>query len=166
METLYRHLLPIIGSTVRFNPDPFPAGGTRICWPPWDFDSCLALATAWQLRRPRLGRTLFDARTQDFEEKAMPLPEEQKWRSYLGGYEKTDTANAKDGVHEFCSNRNHASKGGSTPDPLWRWMDFEKTPKPNLFLSSLSESRGRDSFKGGRFVTSQNFKFWNVIINR
>ena len=46
-----------------------------------------------------------------------------------------------------------------------RWI-FEKTPNPNLFLASLSESRGRDSFKGGRFVTSQNSKFWNVIINR
>ena len=26
-----------------------------------------------------------------------------------------------------------------------RWI-FEKTPNPNLFLASLSESRGRDSF--------------------
>ena len=31
----------------------------------------------------------------------MPLPEQHKWRSYLEEYEKTDTANPKDEVHEF-----------------------------------------------------------------
>lgn len=59
----------------------------------------------------------------------MPLPEEQKWRSYLGEYEKTDTVNAKDGVHEFCWNRDHASKGGSTPYLLGWLMDFQEDPQ-------------------------------------
>ena len=145
METLYGHLLPIIGYAVRFNPNPFSAGEPVIVDHHEIFDSCLALATAWQLRRPRLGRTLFDVRIQDFEEKAMPLPEEQKWRSYLGEYEKTDTVNTKDGVHECCWNRDHASKGGSTPYHVLMNGFSRRPPKPNL-LSSLSESRGRDSF--------------------
>ena len=118
METLYRHLLQIVGYAVRFNPHPFPAGETKKIVDHHEaFDSCLALATAWQQRRPRLRRILFDARTPDFEEKIMPLPEEHKWRSYLEEYEKTDTVNAKDGVHEFCWNHTHAFKCGSTLDP-------------------------------------------------
>ena len=75
----------------------------------------------------------------------MPLPKEPEkelyWRSG-----KTDPVKNKDGVYEYWWNRNHAFEGGSTPDPLWWSMDFEKTPEPNLFPSSLSESRGRDSF--------------------
>ena len=63
----------------------------------------------------------------------MPLPEEPEkelyWRS-----EKTDTVNNMDEVYEFWWNRNHASKGGSTPDPLLRQlMDFEETPTPYPF---------------------------------
>ena len=46
----------------------------------------------------------------------MPLSEEHQSRSDSGEYEKTDIANPKERVHEFCWNRNHASKGGSTPD--------------------------------------------------
>ena len=45
----------------------------------------------------------------------MPLSEEHQSRSYPGEYEKTDIANPIERVHEFCWNRNHASKGGSTP---------------------------------------------------
>ena len=39
-----RQLLPTIGYTVRFNPDPFLAGQTINCWPAWDIDSWLVLA--------------------------------------------------------------------------------------------------------------------------
>ena len=43
--------------------------------------------------------------------------------------EKADTINNMDEVYEFWWNRNHASKDGSTPNPLLRQlMDFEKTP--------------------------------------
>ena len=75
----------------------------------------------------------------------MPLPEEPE-KELSRESEKTGPVKNKDGVYEYWWDRNHVSKGGSTPDPLWRSMDFEKTPEPNLFLSSLSESRGRDSF--------------------
>ena len=75
----------------------------------------------------------------------MPLPEEPEKELSLRS-EKTGTVKNKDGVYEYWWDRNDVSKGGSTPDPLWRSMDFEKTPEPNLFPSSLSESRGRDSF--------------------
>ena len=39
---------------------------------------------------------------------------------------------------------------------------------PNLTYSFLASLNLEDEipFKGGRFVTSQNSKFWNVIINR
>ena len=75
----------------------------------------------------------------------MALPEEPK-KEFSRESLKIDTVKNKDGEYEFWWNRNHVFKGGSTPDPLWRSMDFEKTSKSNLFLSSLSESRGRDSF--------------------
>ena len=73
----------------------------------------------------------------------MPLPEEPENELYLRS-QKTDPANNKDGVFESWWNRNHATKGGSTRDPLWWSMDFDKTPETNLFLASHSESRGRD----------------------
>ena len=74
----------------------------------------------------------------------MPLPEEPEKELSLW-FEKTATVENKDGVYEFWWNRNHASKGGSTRDPVM--IDgFWEDPEPNLFLSSLSESRGRDSF--------------------
>ena len=74
----------------------------------------------------------------------MPLPEEPE-KEFFRESEKTDTVNNKDGVYEFWWNRNNVSKGGSTPDPVM--IDgFWEDPKPNLFLASLSESRGRDSF--------------------
>ena len=59
----------------------------------------------------------------------MPLPKEPE-KKFFRESEKTDTVNDKDGVYEFWWNRNNVSKGGSTPDPLWWSMDFEKTPKP------------------------------------
>ena len=47
-----------------------------------------------------------------------------------------------------------------------RWI-FEETP-PNLIYFFLASPNLEDEihFKGGRFVTSQNSKFWNVILNR
>ena len=95
----------------------------------------------------------------------MPLLEEPEkelyWRS-----EKTDPVKNKDGVYEYWWDRNNVSKGGSTPDPLWRLMDFEKTPNPTYFFLASPNLEDEIHFKGGRFVTSQNSKFWNVIINR
>ena len=74
----------------------------------------------------------------------MPLPEEPDkelyWKSKKSGPVKN-----KDGVYEYWWDRN-VSKGGSTPDPTEMIDRFWEDPKPNLFLSSLSESRGRDSF--------------------
>ena len=43
---------------------------------------------------------------------------------------------------------------------------FEETPNPNLFLLASPNLEDEIHFKGGRFVTSQNSKFLNVIINR
>ena len=59
----------------------------------------------------------------------MPLPEEPE-KEFFRGFEKTDTVNNMDEVYEFRWSCNHASKGGSTPDPVWWSMDFEETPKP------------------------------------
>ena len=95
----------------------------------------------------------------------MPLPEKPQkelyWRS-----EKTGPVKNKDGVYELWWNRNNVSKGGSTPDPLWWSMDFEKTPNLTYFLLASPNLEDEIHFKGGTFVTSQNSKFWNVIINR
>ena len=122
------------------------------------FDICLALAPDL----PSLRRILSWCKDSRFLRKAMPLPEEHRWRSYLRKYEKTDTVNPKDGVHEFCWNCNHASKGGST-QTLWWSIDFQEDP-PNLtFFLASPNLEDEIHFKGGRFVTSQNSKFWNVI---
>ena len=59
----------------------------------------------------------------------MPLPEEPREGIILMIWEDGTVKN-KDGVYEFWWNSNHASKGGSTPDPVWWSMDFEETPKP------------------------------------
>ena len=37
---------------------------------------------------------------------------------------------------------------------------------PNLFLLASSNLEDEIHFKCGRFVTSQNSKFWNVILNK
>ena len=73
--------------------------------------------------------------------------------------EKIDTVNNKDGVYEFWWNRNNAFKGGSTRETQ-RWsMDFEKTPNLTYFFLASPNLEEEIHFKGGRFVTSQNFKF-------
>ena len=46
-----------------------------------------------------------------------------------------------------------------------RWI-LRRPPNPNLFLLASPNLEDEIHFKGGRFVTSQNSKFWNVIINR
>ena len=95
----------------------------------------------------------------------MPLPEEpEKGLSLIS--EKTDTVNDKDGGYEFWWNCNDASKGGSTRDPGDdRWI-FEDPQTLTYFLLASPNLEDEIHFKGGRFVTSQNSKFWNVIINR
>ena len=128
-------------------PDPFPAGETINCWPPWDIDSCLVLAPDLSAKKNQSRKNLTKMKGHKNREKGLchyrKSPEKElSWRS-----DKIDPVINKDGVYKFWWNLNHASKGGSTPDPLLRQsMDFEKTPIPNLFLSSLSESQGRDSF--------------------
>ena len=79
---------------------------------------------------------------------------------------KTDTIKNKDELYEFWWNHNHASKGGSTRDPGDdRWI-FEDPQNLTYFLLASPNLKGEIHFKGGRFVTSQNSKFWNVIVNR
>ena len=95
----------------------------------------------------------------------MPLPEKPQkelyWRS-----EKTGPVKNKDGVYEFWWNRNNASKGGSTPDPCDdRWI--LRRPQTLTYFFLASPNLGDEiRFKGGRFVTSQNSKFWNVLLNK
>ena len=57
----------------------------------------------------------------------MPLPEEPE-KELSQEFEKTGPVKNKDGVYEYWWDRNHASKGGSTPDP-WddRWNKKYKT---------------------------------------
>ena len=92
----------------------------------------------------------------------MPLPEEPE-KEFFRGSKKTDPVKNKDGVYEYWWDHNHVSKGGSTPYPLWWWMDFKKTPTITYFLLASPNLEGEIHFKGSRFVTSQNSKFWNVI---
>ena len=44
--------------------------------------------------------------------------------------------------------------------------DLRRPPNPTYFLLASPNLEDEIHFKGGRFVTSQNSKFWNVIINR
>ena len=78
----------------------------------------------------------------------MPLPEEHKWRSYFGEYEKINTVNPKDGVYEFDWNRNHASKGGSTPYLVWINGFSRRPPNLTFFLASPN-LEDEIHFKGG-----------------
>ena len=71
-----------------------------------------------------------------------------------------------DEVYEFRGNHNHAFKGGSTPDPCDDQWILRRPPNPNHFFLASPNLEDEIHFKGGRFVTSQKSKFWNVIINR
>ena len=95
----------------------------------------------------------------------MPLPKEPEKELSLWS-EKTGPVKNRDGVYEYWWDHNNVSKGGSTPDPLGWSMDFEKNPNLTYFLLASPNLEDEIPFKGGRFVTSQNSKFWNVIINR
>jgi hypothetical protein len=162
-----RQLLPIVGYTVRFNPDPFPAGETINGWPPWDIDSCLVLAPdpSDKKTKSRKNPTKMKGH-KNWEKKRLchyrKSPEKElPWRS-----EKIDTANNKDVVPKFGWNRNHAFKGGSTPDLRDnRWI-LRRPSNLTYFLLASPNLEGEIHFKGGRFVTSQNSKFWNVILNK
>ena len=46
-----------------------------------------------------------------------------------------------------------------------RWI-LRRTQTLTFFLLASPNLEDEIHFKGGRFVTSQNSKFWNVIINR
>ena len=95
----------------------------------------------------------------------MPLPKEPEKELSLR-FEKTGPVKNRDGVYEYWWDRNNLSKGGSTRDPLWWLMDFEKTSNLTYLFLASPNLEDEINFKGGRFVTSQNSKFWNVIINR
>ena len=41
-------------------------------------------------------------------------------------------------------------------------MDIQGDPNPSLFFLASSNLEDEIHFKGGRFVTSQIFKIWNV----
>ena len=97
-------------------PDPFPAGETINCWPPWDIDSCLVLAPDPSAMKTQSRNNLTEMKDKRIEEKVMPLPKEPE-KEFFRESEKTDTVNNKDGVYKFWWNRNNDSKGGSTPDP-------------------------------------------------
>ena len=73
--------------------------------------------------------------------------------------EKTGTVNYKDGVYEFWWNRNHASKGGSTPDPVDDQWILRRPQTLTFFLLASPNLEDEIHFKGGRFVTPkiQNF---------
>ena len=71
-----------------------------------------------------------------------------------------------DGVSEFWWNRNHAFKGGSTQTPEMIDGFWEDPQTLTYFFLASPNLEDEIHFKGGRFVTSQNSKFWNVIINR
>ena len=88
----------------------------------------------------------------------MPLPEEPEKELYWRP-EKNGSVKNKDGVYEYWWDRNHASKGGSTADPLWWSMDFEKFPNLTYFFLASPNLEDEIHFKGGRFVTCQNSKF-------
>ena len=92
----------------------------------------------------------------------MPLPEEPEKELSLRS-EKTGPVKNKDGVYELWWNRNNVSKGGSTPDPVWQSMDFEKTLNLTYFFLASLNLEDEIHFKGGSFVTSHNSKFCNVI---
>ena len=95
----------------------------------------------------------------------MPLPKEPE-KEFFRESEKTDPVKDKDGVYEYWCDRNHASKGGSTPDPGDdRWI-LRRPQTLTYFLLASPNLEDEIHFKGGRFVTSQNSKFWNVILNR
>ena len=46
-----------------------------------------------------------------------------------------------------------------------RWI-LRRTPNLTYFFLASPNLEDEIHFKGGRFVTSQNSKLWNVIINR
>jgi len=46
-----------------------------------------------------------------------------------------------------------------------RWI-LRRPPNLTYFLLASPNLEGEIHFKGGRFVTSQNSKFWNVILNK
>ena len=46
-----------------------------------------------------------------------------------------------------------------------RWI-LRRPPTLTYFLLASLNLEDEIHFKGGRFVTSQNSKFWNVILNR
>ena len=46
-----------------------------------------------------------------------------------------------------------------------QWI-LRRPPNLTYFLLASPNLEGEIHFKGGRFVTSQNSKFWNVIVNR
>ena len=106
-----------------------------------------------------------DKNTEELWKKVMPLPEESQ-KKFSRESEKTDPVNKKDGVYEFWWNRNHVSKGGSTPDPCDDRRILRRPPNLTYFFLASPNLEDEIHFKGGRFVTSQNSKFWNVIVKR
>ena len=95
----------------------------------------------------------------------MPLPEEPE-KELSQEFEKTDTVKNKDGVYEYWWDRNNVSKGGSTPDPCDDWWILRRPQTLTFFFLASLNLEDEIHFKGGGFVTSQNSKFWNVMINR
>ena len=95
-----RQLLPTVGYTVRFNPDPFSAGETINRWPPWDIDSCLVLAPDPSAKKTQSRNNLTKIKGRKNWGKGYATTGRAR-EGIFRGFEKTDTVNNMDGVYEF-----------------------------------------------------------------
>ena len=140
-----RQMLPTVGHTVRLNPDPFLAGETITCWPPWDIDSCLVLAPDPSAMKTQSWNNLIKMIGQKNWGKGYATTGRAQRRNFHENLRRPAPSTIKMEYRSFDGTVTMLLRVVA-PQTQWWSMDFEKTPNPNLFLASLSESRGRDSF--------------------
>ena len=95
----------------------------------------------------------------------MPLPEEQR-RNFPENLRRPTLSRIRMEYMSFDGTVTMLLRVVAPQTPCDdRWI-LRRPPNPNLFLLASPNLEDEIHFKGGRFVTSQNSKFWNVIINR
>ena len=113
-----------------------------VWWPPWDIDSCLVLVLDPSAKKTQSWKNLTKMKGQ---------------KDWGKGYATTGRAQRRDYLRRLTLStiRMEYMSFDGTVTMLLRVVapqtpemidGFWEDPKPNLFLSSLSESRGRDSF--------------------
>ena len=147
-------------------PDPFPAEGTINCWPPWDIYICLVLAPDPSAKKTQYRNNLTKSKGQKNWGKGYAVTGRAQRRNFLEDLRRPTLSRIRTEYMSFDGTVTMILRVVAPQTPCDDQWILRRPPNPNLVLLASPNLEDEIPYKGGRFVTSQNSKFWNVIKKR